>query len=136
MIGLLLSSLIGGEVVPSSLCVLEPSPPFVVIIPLVLEGGRACSSVLVGIIESPGDCDLDRFRDSTGFSITGVGEEDVTGVIGNEPVTDEGECVLRRVLAPGFAKLGGVNGGIPVMLGPSDPVPLLEDGELDVDKGC
>ena len=136
MIGLLLSSLIGGEVVPSSLCVLEPSPPFVVITPLVLEGGRTWSSVLVGIIESPGDCDLDRFRDSTVFSITGMGEEDVTGVIGNEPVTDEGECVLRRVLDPGFAKLGGVNGGNPGMLGPSDPVPLLEDGELDVDKGC
>ena len=134
--GLLLSSLIGGEVVPSSLCVLEPSPPFVVIIPLVLEGGRACSSVLVGKIGSPGDCDLDLLRDSAVFSMTGSGEEDVTGGTDNEPVIDEGECVLRRVLDPGLAKLGGVNGGNPGMLDPSDPVPLLEDGDVDVDRGC
>ena len=55
LIGLLLFSLIGGEAVPSSLCGLEPPPPLVVIIPLVLEGGRACSFNLVGITESPGD---------------------------------------------------------------------------------
>ena len=134
--GLLLSSLIGGEVVPSSLCVLEPSPPFVVIIPLVLEGGRACSSVLVGKIGSPGDWDLDLLRDSVVFSMIGSGEEDVTGGTDNEPVTDEGECVLRRVLDPGLAKLGGVNGGNPGMFDPSDPVPLLEDGDVDVDRGC
>ena len=65
-----------------------------------------------------------------------MGEDDVTGGIGNEPVMDEGEWVLRRVLDPGFAKLGGVSGGKPGILDPSDPGPLLEDGEFDADKGC
>ena len=132
----MLSSLIGGEDVPSSLCVFEPSPPFVVIIPLVLDGGRAWSSVFVGIIESPGDWDRDRLRDSVKLSTVGMGEEEDTGAAVNDPVTDEGECVLRRLLDPGFAKLGGVIGGMPGTEEPSKPAPRLDEGEVDVDNGC
>lgn len=130
----MLSSLIGGEDVPSSLCVFEPSPPFVVIIPLVLDGGRTWSSVFVS--ESPGDWDRERLRDSVVLSVMGIGEEEDTGAADNDPVTDEGECVLRRVLDPGFAKPGGVSGGMPGTADPSKPAPRLDNGEVDVDNGC
>ena len=44
--------------------------------------------------------------------------------------------MLRRVVDPGFAKLGGVSGGIPGTAELSEPVPRLEDGDVDEDKGC
>ena len=103
-IGLLLPSLNGGDAVPSSLWGLEPSPPFVVMIPLVLEGGRTLSSVLVGMIESRGDCDLVLFSEPSAFSPRGIGDAEVTGGSVNVPVIDEGECALRRVLDPGFVR--------------------------------
>ena len=90
-IGLLLSSLIGGDAVPSSLWVLDPSPPFVVITPLVLDGGRTLSSDLACGIESPGDWDRDLFRESIVVSVIGMGEEELTGAIVNDPVTEDGE---------------------------------------------
>ena len=65
-----------------------------------------------------------------------MGEEEDTGAAVNDPVTDEGECVLRRLLDPGFAKLGGVIGGMPGTEEPSKPAPRLDEGEVDVDNGC
>ena len=73
---------------------MEPSPPFVVMIPLVLEGGLTLSSVLVGMIESRGDCDLVLLSELSAFSPRGIGDAEVTGGNVNVPVIDEGECCL------------------------------------------
>ena len=104
-------------------------------IPLVLEGGLTLSSVLVGMIESRGDCDLVLLSELSAFSPSGIGDAEVTGGNVNVPVIDEGECALKRVLDPGFVKLGGVNGAKGGNGAPSDPAPLLEDGEVGVDSG-
>ena len=44
--------------------------------------------------------------------------------------------MLSRVLDPGLGKLGGVSGGNPGMAPSTEPVPLLEPGEVEEDNGC
>ena len=44
--------------------------------------------------------------------------------------------MLSRVLDPGLGKLGGVSGGNPGMAPSTEPVPLLEAGEVEEDNGC
>ena len=107
-IGLLLSNLIGGDVVPFSLCGLEPPPPFVVMWPPVLEGGRGAwskESVVLGLpAGSMGERDLARRSGVLGERLPpppqpdGSGEEAVVqGGKGSAAVDSDGDgdCALR-----------------------------------------